>query len=146
MYQSWVQLNIAETLYNLVKSSPLKCKFLILSSSWVKIHQIPYVTLETANQFFFRFFIILQCHYLWLLCKFALFTLNKKIPWKYQFWHFQVFWWKFAKFVMSFSKLQVIFSLNFASLFGVIKHTPLYFFRSNVVYFAQKGPIKVQIF
>ena len=26
------------------------------------------------------------------------------------------------------------------------KITPLYFFRSNVIYFAQKGPIKVQIF
>ena len=27
-----------------------------------------------------------------------------------------------------------------------MKYTPLYFFRSNVVYFAEKGPIKVQIF
>ena len=41
-------------------------------------------------------------------------TLNKRIPRKYQFWHFQVFWWKFAKFVMSFSKPQVSFSSNFA--------------------------------
>ena len=26
---------------------------------------------------------------------------DKRIPWKYQFWHFQVLWWKFAKFLMS---------------------------------------------
>ena len=48
----------------------LKCKFLRLSSAQVKIHQIPYVNLETASQFLFRFFIILQCHYKELLCKY----------------------------------------------------------------------------
>ena len=33
----------------------------------------------------------------------------------------QLLWWKFAIFVMSFSKPQVSFSSNFASLFSVIK-------------------------
>ena len=47
-----------------VKSSPLKCIFLRLSSSRVKIHQIPYVNFEATSQFLFRFFIIPQCHYL----------------------------------------------------------------------------------
>ena len=38
-------------------------------------------------------------------------TLDKKIPWKCQFWHFfLVFWWKLAKFFISFSKPQVSFS------------------------------------
>ena len=106
-------------------------------------------------------------------------------------------WWKFAKFLMSFSKQQVSFSSNFASLFNVMrdnssvlfqlkqytlcskvecsgqnvsnslcqfwndkaislqilypssvswKITPLYFFSSNNIYFAQKEPIKVKIF
>ena len=55
---------LAQTLYNLVKSSPWKCKFLRLLSSGVKIHQIPYVNFEMTSQFLFRFFIILQCHYL----------------------------------------------------------------------------------
>ena len=68
LYQSWVQLNItrflAQTVYNLVKSRPWKCKFLRLSSSGVKIHQIPYVNFEMTSQFLFRGFIILQCHYL----------------------------------------------------------------------------------
>ena len=35
---------LAQKLYNLVKSSPLKCKFLRLSSSWVKIRKILHVS------------------------------------------------------------------------------------------------------
>ena len=50
--------SVAQTLYILVKSSPLKCKFLGLSSARVKILQIPYVNFQTASQFLFRFFII----------------------------------------------------------------------------------------
>ena len=53
---------LAQTLYTLVKSSPLKCKFLRLSSTRDKIRQIPYVNFETSSQFLFRFFITLQCH------------------------------------------------------------------------------------
>ena len=45
---------------------------------------------------------------------------------------------------MSFCKPQVSFSSNFASLFVVMKDTPLYFFRSNQTQFAQKKPIKVE--
>ena len=67
--------------------------------------------------------------------------LDKKIPWKYQFWDFQVLWWNFAKFLMSFLKAQVSFSDSSVSW----KITLLYFFRSNVIYFGQTGPIKVQI-
>ena len=62
-YQSWVQSNIfmfctflAQTLYNLVKSRPWKCKFLRLLSSRVKIRQIRYVNFETTRQLLFRFF------------------------------------------------------------------------------------------
>ena len=59
---------------------------------------------------------------------------------------FKWFWWTFAIFFMPFSKPQVSFSSNFAWFSSVTNVTPLYFFRWNVVYFAQKGPIKVQIF
>ena len=46
----------------------------------------------------------------------------------------------------SFSKQQISFSSNFASLFNVWKITPLYVFSSNNIYFVQKEPIKVKIF
>ena len=45
---------LTQTLYTLAKSSPLKCKFLRLSSAQVKIHQIPHVNFETGSQFFFK--------------------------------------------------------------------------------------------
>ena len=55
--------------------------------------------LKTIRQFLFKFFIILQCHYTQLLCIFlahVFSTLDKRIISKFQFWQFQVFWWKFA--------------------------------------------------
>ena len=63
-----------------------------------------------------------------------------------QFWDFRVLWWRFAKFLMSYSKPQVTFSPNFGSLFSVTKDNSSILFRSSVMYFAQKEPIKVQIF
>ena len=54
---------LAQTLYTLVKGSPLKCKVLRFLSARVKIRQIPYINFEKTSQFLFRFFIILQCHY-----------------------------------------------------------------------------------
>ena len=41
-------------------------------------------------------------------------------------------WWKFSKFLMSFLEAQVL--------------TPLYFLSSNITYFGQEQPIKVQMF
>ena len=40
-----------------------------------------------------------------------------------------MFWWKFAKCFMSFSKLQVNFSSNFAWLFSVLKNNPSVLFQ-----------------
>ena len=140
---------LAQTLYTLVKSSPLKCNLLRLSSSRVKIRRILYVNSETTSQFLFRFFIMLQCHYLQFLCKL-------------QLMHF-LLWSKdshentnFDTFKCSAENLSNP-SCHFPdhkSVFLQIFHdssvswniTPLYFSRSNVVYFAQKGPVKVQIF
>ena len=53
--------------------------------------------------------------------------------------------WKFAKFLISFLKAQVSFTLNFASIFSAIKHNSFVFFSSNIIYSVQKEPIKVQI-
>ena len=48
---------------------------------------------------------------------------------------------------MSRFKVQVSFSSNVASIFSVIKHnSSILFFCSNIIYFGQKQPIKVQIF
>ena len=46
----------------LVKSRPLKCRFLKFLSARVKIPQIPHVHFELTSQFFFNVRIILHCH------------------------------------------------------------------------------------
>ena len=51
----------------------------------------------------------------------AFFTLDQRISSRSQFWDFQVLWWKFNNFLVSFSKAKVIFSSNFASVFRVMK-------------------------
>ena len=51
----------------------------------------------------------------------------------------------FAIFPMSFSKTQVSFSSKFLSIFSVMKDNLSVLFMSNVIYFAQKEPIKARI-
>ena len=139
-------LFFAQTLYTLVKSSLLKCKFLRFSSARVKTRQIPHVNFELTSQFLIKFCIILHCHDTKPSCKFkahTFSTLDKRIKGKSQFWEFRVLYWKFAKFLMSFSKPLVSFSSNFASRSMSWNIAPLYFFSSNMIYFGQKQPIKV---
>ena len=55
-------LSLAEILYALVKSSPLKCKFLKFLSARVEICQIPHVNFELTSHFpsnFVSFFIVM---------------------------------------------------------------------------------------
>ena len=53
---------LAETLFTLVKSSLLKCKYLRFSNALVKICQIPHVNFELTSKFLFNFCIIFYCH------------------------------------------------------------------------------------
>ena len=53
---------LAQTIYTLLNSSPLKWQSLRLSNARVKIHQIPHVNFELTSQFLFKFCIILHCH------------------------------------------------------------------------------------
>ena len=62
---------LAQTIYTLLKRSPLKWKFLRISSSaQVKICQIFYVNFETTSQFLPKFCIPLQFHERLFLCTF----------------------------------------------------------------------------
>ena len=69
------------------------------------------------------------------------------IKWFYQSSNLNWTRWKFAKFLMTCLKAQVSFPSNVASIFSAIKqNSPILFFSSNIIYFVQKKPIKVQIF
>ena len=71
-------------------------------------------------------------------------TLDKKTI-EVKFSNFEVVGWKFTKFLMSYLKPQVSFSLNFASLFSVMRDT-LYFCSWNFIWIGLKEPIKEQNF
>ena len=122
--------------------SQLNSKCFRFSSARVKIRQIPHVNFEMTSQFLFKFCIILHCYDTWFLCRFLVHTfssLDKRIPSKSQFWYFQVLWWKFAKFLMSFVKQQVTFSSNFASLFNVMKDNSSVLWLKHYILWSQKS-------
>ena len=54
--------------------------------------------------------------------------------------------WKFVKFLLSILKRQVDSSPNFVYLCSFTKITPLYFFNSTNIYFAQEEHIKTKLF
>ena len=77
----------------------------LLSTTCVKIHQIPYVTFETISHFSRQ-----RC---------ILFT--KNIPSKCKFSDFSLFKLKFTKLLISFFKQEVSLSLICKSLFSVMR-------------------------
>ena len=61
---------LAQRKYTLLKRSPLKLKFLRLSSARFKFCQIPYANFEMTSQFLSKVCIPLQFHERLLLCTF----------------------------------------------------------------------------
>ena len=102
---------LTQAIYTLLKRSPLKWKFLRLSSARVKFCQIPYANFETSR-FISKFCISLQFHERLFLCSFlaqTIYTLLIRSP------------SKFAKFLMPIFKQQIDSSPNFISLFSFMK-------------------------
>ena len=113
---------LAQPLYTLVKSNLLKRKFLRFSSAWVKISQIPHMNWQVNSPSNFASFFI---------------AMTKKSPVNFKLIHF-LLWAKgshqssnfgnlkcsgenFPNCSCHFSKQQVSFSSNFASLFSFMK-------------------------
>ena len=106
---SFSMLLLTLDIFMLHKRNKSKCKFLRLSSARVKIQQIPVIS-ETANQFFFKFCITLQCHETYLLCAFLAeiwYTFNKRSLSKnkvdkisrgqLRVWYFALWWAPFVQ-------------------------------------------------
>ena len=68
LHHSLVSWNIApmyvfsSKIIHFGQKQSIKCKFLILSSAQVKIHQIPHVNFELTSQFLLNICIILHCY------------------------------------------------------------------------------------
>ena len=61
---------LAQAIYTLLERSPLKWKFLRLSSTRVKFCQIPYANFEATSRFHYKFCIFLHFHERLFLCIF----------------------------------------------------------------------------
>ena len=141
---------LAQTIYTLLKRSPLKWNFLRLSSAWVKLCQIPYANFETTSRFLSKFGIFFQFHEKSFLCTFLaerLYTLLNRSPLKWKFLRLSSAWVKFCLISYSNSKMtsrllsKFCISLQFHEKFFLY-----YFFSSKNVFFAQKKPIKMKSF
>ena len=99
-------LFLAQTIYSLLKRSPLKWKFWWLRSGQVKNCKISYVNFETTSQFLSKFYIPLQFHATLFLCTFlpqTLCTLLKRSPLK----------WSFLRLLIARVKFYQIYYANF---------------------------------
>ena len=110
-------LFLAQTVYTLLKRSPLKWKFLRLSSAQVKICQIPYANFETTSRFLSKFCIPLQFHERLFLCTFFssnnIYFAQKELIKINLFETFKCSDQNSFKFLMSILKWQVNSSSNF---------------------------------
>ena len=94
--------------------------------------------LKLQGQSLFKFWITFQCHERYLV------HFGQKMPIERKFSDFWVVGWKLTKFLMLSLKLQVSFSLNFASLFSFMRDNSSVHFSWNFIWFGQKEPITVQ--
>ena len=93
-----------------------------LLSALMKVHPIPHASFETERSGF----ILHHCSVSWKITPLYFWSPNlvyfgQKEPIEKKFPDFWVVGWKFTKFLMSHLKPQVSFSLNFASIFSVMR-------------------------
>ena len=110
----------------------------LLSTTCVKIHQIPYVIFETISHFF-------TTQLVWISLAQTLHTFDKNIRSKCKFSEFSLLELKFIKFLMSFFKQKVCFSSKFASLSSVLIDNSLIIFHLKLYMRLMKSTHQVQI-
>ena len=116
---------LAQTIYTLLKRSPLKWKSLQLLSTQLKICQIPYANFETTSQLLSKF-----CNpssFSWNITPLYFFSSNnlyfaqKESIKNENYWDFRALGSNFMKFLMPILKRLVDSSTNFESLFSFMK-------------------------
>ena len=140
-------VNINLYVFHFGLKDPIKVTILRFSRALVKICHISQVIFQTTGQLFVKFCITLQCHERQILCTFlcqTLNTLHNRNQWKYKFLRLQVLGSKFTKF-LSFSKQQISFFSNFASVFRVMRHnSPAYTFSAKILYTFNKRSLPLK--
>ena len=94
-----------------------QCTIFRLLGTLMKVHPIPHANFETTRSGFIQ--ILHHCSVSWKITLLYFFSSNL-IYFGQKLSDFWVIGWKFTKFLMSYLKPQVSFSLNFASLFNIM--------------------------
>ena len=110
--------------YMFGQKEPIKVQFFRFLRVLMKVHLILYAIFETARSGFIQ--IWHHCSVSWKItplyfCSSNLAYFGQKEPIEKKVSDFWVVWWKPIKFLMLYLKLKVSFSLNFASLFSVMR-------------------------
>ena len=112
-------------------------QFFRLLSALMKVHGIPHANFENTRSGFIQ--ILHRCSVSWKITPLYFFSssliyFRQKEPIEVKYLDFWVIWWKFTKFLLSYLKPQVSFSLNFASLFIVMRGNSSVFFLAETLY------------
>ena len=114
----------------------------------LKICQIPHVIFESTSHCSFKFCINIQCCQKELFCTFLAqtwYTLVKSSALSANFWGFECSDDNLPKSLCHFANCKEVFLQILHFSWVSWKVIPHYFFRSKIIYFAPKEPIKVQI-
>ena len=122
----WHIVSLKFSCWNIIcfgQKDPINVQFFRLLGAQMKGHTIPHDSFETTRSGFIQ--ILHHCSVSWKITPLYFFSSNlkyfgQKDPIKVKFLDFWVVGWKFTKFLMSYLKPQVSFSLNFASLFNAM--------------------------
>ena len=113
-----------------------QCTIFRLLGALMKVHPIPHAIFETTRSGFIQ--ILHHCSVSWKITPLYFFSSNL-IYLGQKLLDFWVVGWKFTKFLMSYLKPQVSFSLNFASLFNVMGDKSSAFFWLRLCMIFTKG-------
>ena len=119
---SWHIIPLKFSGWNIIcfgQKESIKVQIFRFLSALMKVHPIPHAIFETTRSGFIQ--ILHHCSVSWKITPLYFFSSNLYTLDKKQFSDFWMVGWKFTKFLMSCLKLQVSFSLNFASLFSAMR-------------------------
>ena len=124
---SWHIIPLKLSNWNIIlfgQKESINVQFFKLLSALMKVQPIPHAIFETTRSGFIQ--ILHHCLVSWKItplyfCSSNLVYFGQKEPIENKFSDLWVVAWKFTKFLMTYLKSQVSFSLNFASFFSVMR-------------------------
>ena len=147
---SWHIIPLKFSNWNIIcfgQKEPINVQFFRLLSALMKVHPIPHAIFETTRSGFIQ--ILHHCSVSWKITPLYFSNLiyfGQKQPIEVKFLDFWVVGWKFTKSFMSYLKPKVSFSLNFASLFNIMRHNSFVLFLAETLSdFHKRSPSKCKI-